>query len=91
VAEWLNRDGCKQKEYFDELKCARELTSFFGGHRQFDLAVKAACKAVTITMLHRREDEPNAGRAALGAGGAACRQRQNGRCSCLHAEMSGVD
>lgn len=57
VLEWVNRTGCKQKEYFDELECAQELTGFFGGHRQFELAVKAANKALTITLLHRREDE----------------------------------
>jgi hypothetical protein len=56
VNEWLNHNGCKQKEYFEELECAQELTGFYGGHRYFDHAVKAASKAVNITMLHRRED-----------------------------------
>ena len=57
VKEWLGRSGCKQKEYFEELECAQELTSFFGGHRYFPQAIQAASKAVAITMLHRRDDE----------------------------------
>lgn len=57
VLEWLNRSGCKQKEYFDELECAQELTGFYGGYRRFDLAIKAASKALNITNLHRREDD----------------------------------
>jgi hypothetical protein len=57
VTEWLDRNGCKKTEYYDDLECAQELTGFFGGHRQFDLAMKAANKALAITLLHRREDE----------------------------------
>jgi hypothetical protein len=56
VLEWLEHTACKQKEYYDELECAQQLTGFFGGRRQFDLALKAASKAVSITLLHRRED-----------------------------------
>ena len=57
VTEWLKKESCKQKEYYEELKCAKELTSLFAGYRQFDLAVKAANKAVAITILHKRDDE----------------------------------
>ncbi|CAM6002445.1 unnamed protein product [Sphagnum balticum] len=53
----FSTSGCKQKEYFEELECAQELTSFFGGHRYFPQAIQAASKAVAITMLHRRDDE----------------------------------
>lgn len=57
ILEWLSRNGCKQKEYYDELECAQELTSFYGGYRRFDLAIQAASKALAITVLHRRDDE----------------------------------
>lgn len=57
IHEWLERTGCKQKEYYDELECAQELTSFFGGYRRFDLAIQSASKARNITVLHRRDDE----------------------------------
>jgi hypothetical protein len=57
IAEWFGRSGCKKNEYFEELECAQELVSFFGGHRNFDHAVRAAEKAVAMTLLHRRDDE----------------------------------
>ena len=56
VLEWVNRSGCKQKEYYEELQCAQELTSFYGGYRRFDLAIKSAMKARSITILHHRDD-----------------------------------
>ncbi|MBX9720374.1 MAG: tetratricopeptide repeat protein [Candidatus Obscuribacterales bacterium] len=56
VLEWIGHNGCKQKDYYEELELAQELTSFFGGHRKFDLAIKSASKALSITLLHRRED-----------------------------------
>lgn len=57
IHDWLNRNGCKQKDYYEELECAQELTSFYGGYRQFEMAIKAATKALNITQLHRRDDE----------------------------------
>lgn len=57
ILEWLEKNGCKQKDYFEEFECAQALTSFYGGYRRFELAIKAASKALSITSLHRREDE----------------------------------
>ncbi|MBX9690455.1 MAG: tetratricopeptide repeat protein [Candidatus Obscuribacterales bacterium] len=57
IHEWLGHNGCKQREYFEELECAQELISFFGGYRRFDLAIQAANKALNITNLHRRDDD----------------------------------
>lgn len=57
IHDWLNKNGCKQKDYYEEFECAQALTSFFGGYRRFELAIKAASKALSITSLHRREDE----------------------------------
>jgi uncharacterized coiled-coil protein SlyX len=57
INEWLQRSGCKQRDYFEELELAQELTSCFGGYRRFDLAIQAAKKALNITVLHRRDDE----------------------------------
>ncbi len=56
IHEWVNHHGCKAKEYYEELECAQELTSLFGGYRRFDLAIQAATKARAITILHRRDD-----------------------------------
>lgn len=57
IAEWLQRSGCKQRDYYEELELAQELTSCFGGYRRYDLAIQAAKKAVNITVLHHRDDE----------------------------------
>src|SRR5579883_513168 len=42
IAEWLQRSGCKQRDYYEELELAQELTSCFGGYRRFDLAIQSA-------------------------------------------------
>lgn len=57
ILEWLDKPGCKQKEYYDEFECAEALTSFFASRRHFELAVKSALKALNITKLHRRDDD----------------------------------
>lgn len=57
VLEWINKPGCKQKEYFEEFECAEALTSFFASRRHFQLAAQTASKALNITKLHRRDDE----------------------------------
>lgn len=57
ILDWLNRSGCKQRDYFEELECAQELTGFYGGYRRFDLAIQSAKKALAITVLHRRDDQ----------------------------------
>ncbi|MBX9693085.1 MAG: hypothetical protein K2Z81_11920 [Cyanobacteria bacterium] len=57
VIEWVERTGCKQREYYEELECAQELTGFYGGYRNFPMAIKAAAKARNITLLHHRDDE----------------------------------
>ncbi len=61
IHEWLSKPGCKQKDYYDELECAQELTGFFGAYRRFDLAIKAAEKARSMTLLHAKDDEETLG------------------------------
>lgn len=56
VLEWVNKSGCKQKDYYEELECAQDLTGFFAGHRHYELAIKTASKAIAMTTLHRRDD-----------------------------------
>ena len=57
VLEWLSKAACKQKEYFGEFELAEALTSFFASRRYFELATKSAQKALTMTKLHKRDDE----------------------------------
>lgn len=56
LLEWLEHKSCKRKEYYDDFQALQQLTDFYAEFGRFDLGIKAAEKALTITNLHRQGD-----------------------------------
>jgi hypothetical protein len=54
--QWLQRDGCKLKNFHEELKFARRTTDLAAEHGDFELGLLAAGKAINISTLHAKKD-----------------------------------
>ncbi|MDZ4836252.1 MAG: hypothetical protein SGJ27_20935 [Candidatus Melainabacteria bacterium] len=54
--QWLNREGCKLKNFHDELGFARQTIELAFENGDFDLGLLAATKAINIGNLHAKRD-----------------------------------
>ncbi len=54
--QWLNREGCKLKNFHDELGFARQTIELAFENGDFDLGLLASTKAINIGNLHAKRD-----------------------------------
>jgi hypothetical protein len=54
--QWLNREGCKLKNFHEELSFARQTIELAFENGDFDLGLLASTKAINIGNLHAKRD-----------------------------------
>jgi len=54
--QWLQREGCKLKNFHEEMKFTRRTLDLAVESKDYDLGLMAAAKAINIGGLHARKD-----------------------------------